>query len=341
MRKFLPSVLALTALLIPQAMGMDRMAVLSKIPMPALAEDEVPPEELGPVLHWRNALHAFSNRVAILPLDQLSARVNEYDLLVLPAIETLSQGHKEALLGYLQRGGFLILTGRGGAFSDTSSGGTLADALSLNYTDAAEAANDASTWWAVMDRPSALTAGIPRMQHLSVETTQPITLGKETGTRIASWLSGGGGSPDYVGQSEVPAIVAGTHGRGNFLWLGFDLDAVGGDLPSSQTFHMLLENALSYFKGLPTLDIAPWPFPFTRAILISMDVEEQFGNIQNVEALPNLTPITYFILTNPAGLYEQLLKDIALSTDVKKEIAVHGDNHDIFRGQPMENKSAD
>lgn len=315
------------------ATPLERIGVVSPI-SPALLQESrsAPPPEMESAIHWQNYLRPFAAEIRLIGLSELPRRIGNLDLVVLPDIRDIRPDQRDGILDFIREGGSAILTGRTGAEGGEPALETLAGALGLNYHDMDSGPRRTDSWWVIMDHPSALAAGIPKMQHLAIGADNPPTL--EGGPGLAFWAPIGGGSPDLVVAGRNPAAVHGRHGRGQFLWTGFDLSQVGGDLASSENFHRLIQNSVQYFAGRATLEVAPWPYPFTGAVIFSMDVEEQFGNIQRVEALDNLPPFTYFILTQPAGLYEDILAELAQAESPRREIAIHGDNHDVFRDQP-------
>lgn len=182
------------------------------------------------------------------------------------------------------------------------------------------------------------------MQRMTAQINNPPTLAQSQ-TPIAFWLSSALAKPDYEKAGQNAAVIANNYGPGKVVWLGFNIDTIGGDLDSSEVFFRLMENILYSFRNLPVHELAPWPFPYRKGILYSMDVEERFGNMAFVHEIPNLRAITYFILTYSAGLHQELLREVAEASKQKgsgKEIAaggeigVHGDNHDVFKGQPRD-----
>lgn len=192
-----------------------------------------------------------------------------------------------------------------------------------------------TSWISMLNGPSYLAAGLPRMQNMSIIVDQPIALSKAP-EAVAFWLDRSITNPDFSEHSKNISIASGRYGAGRFVWIGFPVDRVGGDINSSQAFHELIQNVFNYFKAQAHPEVAPWPFPFTSGIVLSMDVEQHFGNIRAIDSIPNLPPITYFVLTNQAELYARVLSDIIRAPGSTAELSLHGDNHDVFRGQPPE-----
>ncbi|MCD8481909.1 MAG: polysaccharide deacetylase family protein [Verrucomicrobia bacterium] len=301
-----------------------------------------------PVPLWQNFLRAFDVFAVPVDLEEIGSALIDANLLVLPDIREISGAQRDAILSFLQRGGQVIMTGRTG---QTSRGETrsLASSLGLNYQDLPTHRDLA--WWVVVDEPGRYVAGIPRMQRMAVQTVQPVALANPSSS-VMFWLSGEVAKPDYDAAARNSAVHVGSHGAGKFLWTGFGIADLGGDFPSTEVSVRLFENILNDFKGLPAIELSPWPFPFRTAIIYSMDVEERFGNMNFVHEIPGLNAITYFILTFSADLHQNILNEIGQNKDIRRhrqpdtdlvtqirpgaEVAVHGDNHDLFRGQTLE-----
>lgn len=301
-----------------------------------------------PVPLWQNLLRAFDIFATPVDLDDLGSQLIDANLLVLPDIRSFTQGQRDAIQAFIQQGNHVIMTGRTGE-ATVGGGRTLAGNLNLNYVQLPT--HDDLSWWVVMDEPGRHTAGIPRMQRMSVQSAVPVALASPSSS-VAFWLSGEVAKPDFDNAARNSAVHVGNLGSGKFLWTGFDIADLGGDFASAEVTFRLFDNVFSDFKGLPVLEVSPWPFPYRTAIIYSMDVEERFGNMNFVHEIPGLSAITYFILTFSADLHQNILAEIGLSTDLRRhrvvesdvtypvqpgaEVAVHGDNHDLFRGQTLE-----
>lgn len=312
-----------------------RGAVVSPFPISQTVESEEMPPRMLETFLWQTYLRAFVHQVDLIGRQSLRpGNLDDYQLLVLPRIDTFSETQTEALLEFLLQGGSLILIGRTGERTEDHRAPSLAHALGLSFESMLSPEAFGMQGWSLTLGPaSPLTAGLPKMKTFSGATMEPVAASGSV-FPVASWNDGRVASdPDNL---KHLAIAWGHHGPGRFLWIGFDLYGVGGDLDSSEAFHHLVYNTLSWFHNLPTFSLAPWPYPYTRAMLFSMDVEDQFGNIRRVEALENLPPFTYFILTESADLYSDVMEEIGLAPMTSKEIAIHGTNHDVFQGQAFE-----
>lgn len=285
------------------------------------------------VLHWERRLATYGIDSDRVSTRQLLTGLADYPILVLPHIVAFSRVEREAILDYTDRGHGIILMGETGRFYTGNDRTTLTRELGLEFQDFGP--HGKTSWISVLDGPSYLSAGLPRMQNMSIIVDQPVAL-SQAPESIAFWLDRSISNPDYSKYSQNMSVASGRYGQGRFVWIGFPIDRVGGDINSSQAFHNLFQNIYDFFEANPRVEIAPWPFPFTSGLVLSMDVEQHFGNIRAIDSIPNLPPITYFVLTNNAELYADTLNEIINRPGSTAELSVHGDNHDVFRGQRPE-----
>jgi len=325
----------------------DRIAVLdSRMDHKIYADQDEEIREERPLL-WRNLLQGYFERVQVISDEDLEEPgLREYGLLILPEVRVLTPLQQEAVMDFLNRGNALILTGRGGVEStDPRLERALADELGLDYRPVEHpGGGEITSWWVVTDEPAYLTADIPVLQHLAVEQKHPVTLAAASGEALAFWMSAGADTEETFDEAaHRSALSYGRLGAGKFLWLSFPIESVGGDLETSQNFHRLLSNAFAWFRDRAVVEIESWPYPYRQAAVFSMDTETAFGNIRDVYRLENLTAMTYFLLTDPLDLYVDILRRIAgepSSELASGEMAVHGDDHDVFRGQSREEQTA-
>jgi peptidoglycan/xylan/chitin deacetylase (PgdA/CDA1 family) len=326
--------------------------------------------EDDPTTQWQSFLRSFNIQSTIVDRNQLTASLSDTHLVVLHDIQLITTAEQEALMQFMRGGRNVIMTGRTGEATPPNNNTSFASRLGLQYRSVnrqgaamvAEKRGDlsetleeriqtSSSWWIVMDVPSRFTSDIPRMQRMSVESDTTVALSDRQGS-IAFWLSGQLAKPNYEAWSHFPAVHHGEIGNGHYLWLGFNINQMGGDINSSEVFFRLMDNVMSHWHRNPVFELSPWPYPYDNAIIYSIDVEERFGNMEHVNNVEGLDAITYFILTFSAGLHENLLQGIGENSVLRprmnphtpfgsriaigRDIAVHGDNHDIFRGQPPE-----
>jgi len=285
------------------------------------------------VLHWERLLGAYDLQNDRIGSAQLLSGLPGYNLLILPHIVAFTPAEREAILDFTRRGNGILLMGETGRYFFGEDNTTLTRELGLKFKDLD--IQERTSWVSVLDGPSYLASGLPRMQTMSIAIQAPVVLSEAPET-VAFWLDRSITNPNFEEFSKNISVASGRYGLGRFVWLGFAVNEVGGDINSSEAFHELFKSIYQYFRAVAHPEISPWPYPFTSAIIFSMDVEQHFGNIRAIDSIPNLPPITYFVLTNQAELYAGVLSDIIREPGSTAELSLHGDNHDVFRGQAPE-----
>lgn len=96
----------------------------------------------------------------------------------------------------------------------------------------------------------------------------------------------------------------------------------------------LFEDLFLWLAGRPLAAVEPWPEKHRAAVLVQGDIEDQFEKVNStVELFDRLgIPVTYNLLVDEASRRPDLVKKM-LAAD--GELAIHGDNHNLFAGQPF------
>lgn len=281
--------------------------------------------------HWERHLRSLGEPAAIIPPGALENGLADYRRLVIPGPAPLTARATGSVARFVHEGGRLLLCA--GAGEQAEGGGrSLAGTLGLRY-QALPAAE--GSWQVVLRTPGFLAAGLPRLQHLAVEAGQARFLDRAANDGFWRNRAGEKHLSEWTGMA---ALARGDHGRGRFAWLGFPLEAVGGDLENREALVRLTGNILAWLDRRPVLEKNPWPGHHQGAVTFSMDTETSFTNVANVLAADMLPAYTFFVLTDPAALFPEMIRQAARDPRAEiaaAEIAVHGDSHDVFRGQPL------
>jgi peptidoglycan/xylan/chitin deacetylase (PgdA/CDA1 family) len=286
---------------------------------------------LAVVQFWERHLRALGQRADVIGYPVSDRSLEKYEILVIPGTTSLTKVQTEIILRFVENGKALILCEAAGeSISDEPfNRNNLANVLGLNYQKLPESA--AETWKVMLETPGYLTSGIPRLKTLDVESRFGVSAltGQD---QSGFWIDPNFRDDDFSYWEETAAIVKGYYGKGSFVWMGFTAASVGGDLPNSEAYYRLSENTFSWLLKRPVVEKNRWPNNHKGAATLSMDTETAFSNINRMLQVKELPTFTLFILTEPAAMYRELLRDLA--EDERCEIAVHGDNHNVFSGQP-------
>lgn len=99
-----------------------------------------------------------------------------------------------------------------------------------------------------------------------------------------------------------------------------------------QEVYTLVDDTLRWLSRQPDPFLATWPYPYRSAQIIEMDTETGFQNATRLANMleSNRLQGTFYCLTSLAAQHPDVLKHI----EDNHELALHGDVHEGFKGQP-------
>ena len=293
-------------------------------------------EESWRIEHWRNQLRSRGMETRITTPGRLERDLAGCRLLVLSDAGELTEAQTAAVLNFLERGNSLILTGRSGEKNSRPGADSLSDELGLKYADLRVDGETAPR--IIMNTPSYLTARIlPGQLIFTAEAPGYTTLRDAAGSIPGYWYSTEGGQ-DSERWFNYPAMLASTYRGGRFLWLGPTIDSFGGDIDTADALAKLIDNALDWFYNRAAAEKNPWKGFYEKSIIFAQDTEAGFANTLELLRIEDLPPTTFFVLTDMARINMAVF--LAVGENPAAEIAVHGDSHDVFRGQSFEEQKA-
>jgi Polysaccharide deacetylase len=286
---------------------------------------------------WEYLLLGFDIPYRILEDSSLTdAALSGMRLLVLPASESLSPAHRNAVKRFMERGGGVIASGPTG--TQTAPGAPADDAFMQEVFGLRLAGVLPDTINGVdvtLRGGHRVTAGMPDGYRFNV--------GRAPGVTLAVPIRGEslGTTQNYAGKllADDPTLLAhGRYGNGGFLWLGFTGLDVARDAESQRIFQGLIVNAIACLTETPAVALRAWPngarSAFALAVLPEVGHQPfQFLTVMDVllEALQTeQAPATFFLTTDETIYYPQMVARMAASG----ELALSADNDDLLAGQP-------
>ncbi|MEE8449235.1 MAG: polysaccharide deacetylase family protein [Thermodesulfobacteriota bacterium] len=126
-------------------------------------------------------------------------------------------------------------------------------------------------------------------------------------------------------------------GRGRVVWFGFGIDSISETYEEWQNFKTLVSNSLAWLAQQPLAAVKSWPGDYQAGAILALDSEENFAGIAvAIDTLRRARAKASFFLLS------ELAKDnLPLISEAKEvaEIAIHGDTHELFAGQPADIQS--
>ena len=134
--------------------------------------------------------------------------------------------------------------------------------------------------------------------------------------------------------TKETGIVHGKYIGARFVWLGFTMGAVTGDIADQKAWQSLLNNMFNYVSFWPIIYKDRWLKGERTAVLFAEDTEDKFENALNAVSVfaEKKVPCTYFCVPELASKYYKVFFDIYSRENF--EVGLHG--IDVYQGQSLE-----
>jgi peptidoglycan/xylan/chitin deacetylase (PgdA/CDA1 family) len=237
---------------------------------------------------WKKFLEINRISYKIIPDAAVEmAKLDGYQILVLPGSKSLSDKEIVEIKKFLENGGSIFATGGIASYSDNGKWrgwNFLNDVFGVDYSGEINDSNKTSTHTLRGGLP--LTANIPAgfpMQvatwdkPMSVEVLDPRT------TQVSFWY-------DYRKQNglvrqqikKTAGIVYGNYGSGRFIWMGFEINSVIGVKEDYVFFDRLFRNCCNWLNYVPIAYIQNWPTGYDAAAIVAPELNDEIQNIRNI-----------------------------------------------------------
>ncbi|MEI7905160.1 MAG: polysaccharide deacetylase family protein, partial [Candidatus Firestonebacteria bacterium] len=134
--------------------------------------------------------------------------------------------------------------------------------------------------------------------------------------------------------SAESGIVHGKYIAARFVWLGFTMGSVTGNLADQKAWQQLLDNIFDYVSGSPIVYKDRWYKGKRTVAVFAEDTEDKFENALNAVTLlkEKDIPATFFCVPELAAQYPKVFEKIW--KDKNFEVGLHG--IDVYQGQTPE-----
>ena len=210
-----------------------------------------------------------------MPYDLLSdlelenGELDDYGLLILPGVKSLSDRQIMQVKKYLEEGGSVLATGGTCTFSDEGKWRGwefFSEVFGLKFTKEIKPFEKYKHHTLRGNLP--VTAGIPAGYELTIATWDlPIyaeILDPRT-TQVSSWYDFR--KEEGLVREEIKksaGIAYGKYGKGKYFWMGFEINSVIGNSSDYIYFDKLLNNGINWLTGLPTASVKEWPADYSK-----------------------------------------------------------------------------
>ncbi len=240
-----------------------------------------------------------------------------YPMVALPSAKAMSTIQIIQLKRYIENGGSVLATSSIGAFNeqgDWRGWKFLIEIFGLQFIQELPPANIIRSQKLKGGLP--VTSDIPAGHTIRVATwNQPIVckVVEDRTTQVSYWTSAANDGTSLGSDvSEAAGIVFGTYGKGKFVWMGFELDAVKGKQYDYIYLEKFFKNSIDWLNHVPTIFVKDWPSPYAAAAIITPFLNGDISNIRNIYKIvrKDSIPVTFFIDPVSASKNRDLLHEL-------------------------------
>jgi peptidoglycan/xylan/chitin deacetylase (PgdA/CDA1 family) len=277
---------------------------------------------------WRNYFSERKRSYKVVTTEAALSKLQS-GLIILPSAIALSDAERAAILKFNTNGGSVLATWATGTRNDKGdwTGWNLLEQLGATYIG--EIPNDAETRQLILNGESPMSNTHSAGQRIWMGKTPELLLriqGEMTAGRFMNWSRIADDSRKQEGAivySEKPDT--GTRAA---------VFAFSENAWESRPFatQLLIDDTIKWLLHEAVAVRAAWPNGNRAAHVIEMDTEDSFSNSLEFASITqkNGVPATCYVLTSVAKSVPQVLSNLSKTC----EIALHGDVHDSFKGQP-------
>ena len=212
------------------------------------------------VFHWELFLSGLQIPYVVLDDADLDRSIpRKLLVLVLPAVESISEKQQAHILDFVRSGGGIIASGRTGLYDENGwrgKGKFLRTIFGVEYLESLPA--QPFGIFQTIENRSSLSAGIPPGFWLNLAPRMPTSA-----VRAGSAKSLGSvktyEADDQTYFDDLTMMVMGSHGHGRFVWTGFLPQDIARKRSQQENYQRLMINALAHVSGSPTVLVARWP----------------------------------------------------------------------------------
>lgn len=293
------------------------------------------------IYQWEIFLLGLQIPYAVLhDVDLKRAISKDYQVLILPGVESLSDKQKERITEFLERGGGVIASGRlgyydergrrrGSAFMTRVLGAEIIDILPRQPYGLIQS----------IEGDSPLIDGIPAGYQLNIasqNTIAAVKLDSENSLgRITTFKRS-----DQANFSRTSLLHFNSFGQGRIFWTQFLPQHVSREADQQTNYQRLIINALAYLSDTKSVSVGRWPFGNDMALTVAalpspgFDVITYLTNYERfVETLvKDSINASFYLASDEISTFPDLYRSVV---ETGSEIAISADNDCLLVGEKL------
>ncbi len=252
---------------------------------------------------WKNIIEDSGRECDIIRDSAIENGLHfKYKTIVLPSAKAMSNKEIVQLKRFIENGGSVFATSGTASFTEDGKWRGwrfLTEIFGLHFTK--EISPEIQYAAQRVKGGLSLTTGIPAGYSFRISTwDRPISCQavEKRITQIGFWQTVETDDVSFSGElDESAGIVSGNYGKGKFIWMGFEIDAITGVDQDYVVFGKFFKNSLNWLFNVPTMLLDIWPAPYSSAAVITPFLTSDNPNIKETLKIieTDSIPVTFFI----------------------------------------------
>lgn len=300
---------------------------------PRLVEDAV--------YFWELLLLGLRIPYEIVDDRAISGRIDrDWDIVVMPVAEALSDRQKRRLREYVEDGGNLIVSGRFGAFDEEGNrkdGDFFRSMLGAEYVQ--NVPSQPFGYLQSLTGHGPVSAGVDPGFQLNIAAQQPLVAARPVEAlglgRVVTYQPA-----DQAAFDSLTTAVYNQKGDGHVLWTRFHAHEVSREDTQQYMWQRLVVNAMVDMVGGLSVSVAPWPNAAPMALSVAAlptvgfdPISFMNGTQQMLDLLQTARVPASFYLTSTEL---SSLNDLRNRLIEMGEVGLTAESDRVLKGQPME-----
>ncbi len=277
---------------------------------------------------------------ALDDVDLNRAISTDFQVLILPGVESLSDKQKERIMDFLERGGGVIASGRLGYYDERGrrrGSAFLAKVLGAEIVEVLP--RQPYGLMQSIEGDSPLIEGIPAGYQLNIASQNAISAVKPDSENSLGWITTFEPG-DQAEFSRTSLLHFNSFGQGRVFWTRFLPQHVSRTADQQTNYQRLMINALAYLSGTKSVSVGRWPFGNDMALTIAALPSPGFDAITyltNYEPFVQLLDndginASFFFASDEIATFPGLYRSVV---ETRSEIAISADNDSLLVGEKL------
>ncbi len=278
--------------------------------------------------YWHEHLRNLKIPCDLISDARLELDLKPYRVLVLPSAVCLSKKERENIRAFLKEGKGVICTWATGTRDEEGNWEGWDFLQELTDADSFKASQRNPPWLVSFSNGNPVSAGTPSGTRIQVDSPERL---EATAVAVDGYWSDTLLSPidPALPPNFLGAVIHNQYDSGRVVWFGFQENSAVAEGSSKAILDSVLTNALAWAGQRVLGAVEPWPWGYSSAVVLALDVEQDYENASYAAHafLRSQTKGTFFCVTSLVKRDQDLVHLLQRAG----ELASHGNTHEDFR----------